>query len=150
MNIWSHRFSQNMNEKLAGQKSCQFFVHILGETMTSQIPSAIYWPLLHESNLKDKAENFSFLSARKAQREATCTKGSETIWSRILKYPLTGNFTTRVRNWKIFSRLTGWINVANRQTGFFLINHHNCPGTLHFRISILPIGITIFLTNFFV
>ena len=28
-----------------GKKSWQFFVHILGETMTSKIPSEIYWPL---------------------------------------------------------------------------------------------------------
>ena len=55
MNLWSHRFSQNMNEKLsaflpcselhAGQKSWQFFAHILGETMTLYIHSEIYWPL---------------------------------------------------------------------------------------------------------
>ena len=56
MNLWSHRFSQNMNcEKLSGflpysvlhytgQKSWQSFVHILGETMTSFFHSEIYWP----------------------------------------------------------------------------------------------------------
>ena len=31
---------------LWGQKSWQFFVHILGETMTSYIHSEIYWPLV--------------------------------------------------------------------------------------------------------
>ena len=48
-----HRFSQNTNEKLSrflpslytGQKSWQFFVCILGETMTSWILSEIVWPL---------------------------------------------------------------------------------------------------------
>ena len=34
-NLWSHRFSQNMNKNYTGQKSWQFFVRILGETMTS-------------------------------------------------------------------------------------------------------------------
>ena len=39
-----------MKEKLSelynvGQKAWQFFVHILGETMTSEIHSEIYWPL---------------------------------------------------------------------------------------------------------
>ena len=57
MNLWSDRFSQNMNQilywisamycpTLQGQKSLQFLVHILGETMTSQIHSEIYWPLV--------------------------------------------------------------------------------------------------------
>ena len=57
MNLWSHRFSKNINKKLSGflphyffttvgQKSWQFFVHILGEMMTSKIHSEIYWPLI--------------------------------------------------------------------------------------------------------
>ena len=56
INLWNHHFSQNMNKKLSGflpcsvlhytgQKSWQFFVHILGEKLTSQIHSEIYWPL---------------------------------------------------------------------------------------------------------
>jgi hypothetical protein len=32
-----------------GQKSLQFLVHILGETMTSSIHSEIYWPLVNQS-----------------------------------------------------------------------------------------------------
>ena len=33
-----------------GQKSLQFLVHILGETMTSEIHSEIHWPLTDSSN----------------------------------------------------------------------------------------------------
>ena len=49
MILWSHRFSQNTNKKLSdfrhhytGQNSWQFFVHILRETITSEI----VWPLM--------------------------------------------------------------------------------------------------------
>ena len=52
MNFQSHHFSQNMNKKLSRflpcsvrGKSWQFFVHILGETMSSEIHSENYWPL---------------------------------------------------------------------------------------------------------
>ena len=63
MNLWSHRFSQNMNQILqeflpctmahtTGQKSLQFLVHILGEMMTSSIHSEIYWPLANKCGQK--------------------------------------------------------------------------------------------------
>ena len=49
MNLWRHRLSQNMNQRISAlcpmQKSLQFLVHILGETMTSEIHAEIYWPL---------------------------------------------------------------------------------------------------------
>ena len=54
MLLWGHRFSQNPNQtlqrflpsnKLPGQKSLEFLVGILGETMTSWIHSEFNWPL---------------------------------------------------------------------------------------------------------
>ena len=107
---------------------------------------------LNCTNLIWRIKPKTFLSSRQGRHSERqrAQKGSKTLWSCILKYSLTGNFTTRVQNWKLFSRLHGWINVAYRETGFFfdkpswLSRHSTLPnkhiGTAIFFIKMFCLG----------
>ena len=74
--------NKNTNEKLlgflpcVGQKSWQFFVHILGETMTSYIHSEINWPLALSLACLSSMQKIQILTPTRNQIFFLCCQGS--------------------------------------------------------------------------